>query len=184
MDQRVRKTTNSIYRAFGECLKEKDYASLSVEDILRKAGVSRSTFYAHFKTKDDVLDSVSRNIFHHVFSHSLQQEETHDFSHDSILEYTHLFTHILYHLRDDKDLIQSVLRTSCRQRFLDELRLQVRPLVERCVKEGFFPKKDVPDELRIRHGVEGFATLISYWFECGCDRTPEEMVASLLELQA
>lgn len=174
MDQRQKKTRAAIYRALGECLKEKDFADLSVEDIIVKASVSRSTFYAHFKAKDDVLDSLLKNIFHHVFSHSLRQEDTHDFSQASVLDYEHLFTHTLYHLRDDKDLIKTVLGRSCRERILVELRHEIKPLIDRCVAEGIIPQKDVPIDLRSREATESFVTLVTYWFDCDCDVTPEE----------
>lgn len=174
MDLRQKKTKAAIYRALGECLNEKDFADLSVEDILVRAKVSRSTFYAHFRTKDDVLDSLLRNIFHHVFSHSLLQEDTHDFSHESVLDYEHLFTHTLYHLRDEKELIKTVLKGSCRGRILAEIRENIHPLVERCVNEGVIPAKDVPAELRAAQATESFVTLVTYWFDCDCDVSPEE----------
>ena len=183
MDKRIRKTEAALYRAFAECLNAKDYASLSVEDILRSAKISRSTFYAHFKTKDDLLDSILRNIFRHVFSSSLKQEETHDFSHESTLDYEHLFTHTLYHLRDEKEVVQVILKTSCRDRFLNELRRQIAPLAERCVKEGFFPKKNVPEDLRIQQCIESFVTLVSYWFQHSCAPSPEDTVALYIELE-
>ena len=182
MDRRIRRTDAAIYRAFAECLTEKNYSALSVEDILRKAGVSRSTFYAHFKTKDDVLDSILRNTFHHVFSHSLQQEDTHDFSHESVLDYEHLFTHTLYHLKDEKEVVGVILKNTCRDRFLSELRQHIAPLVERCVKEGFFGAKDVPQELQIQQTIENFVTLVSYWFDHGCVPSPEETAAYFIEL--
>lgn len=180
MDKRVQKTINAVYAAFAEVLKEKDFADLSVEDILKRANISRSTFYAHFKTKGDVLDSVSRNIFNHVFSHALEQEESHDFSQASILDYEHLFTHVLYHLRDEKELIQSILATSCRKDFLNELREHIAPLILRCLREGFFVQKEVPEELQLRHIEESFLATVAYWFESGCGKSPEEMVEAFL----
>ena len=67
MDKRVKKTRHLIYTAFASVLKQKGYGKMTVEDILQASGVSRSTFYTHFKTKEDVLDSISANIFEHVF---------------------------------------------------------------------------------------------------------------------
>lgn len=182
MDKRIVKTISAIYAAFGDALKEKDFKELSVEDILQRAHVSRSTFYSHFKTKNDVLDSVLRNIFSHVFSHALEQEESHDFSHESVLDYEHLFVHILYHLRDEKELIRSILATSCRADFLSELREQILPLIQRCLREGFFAKKNVPETLQCNHIVESFLATVTYWFEQDCQDSPENMIASFVEM--
>jgi len=175
MDKRIVKTDAAIYKAFGDCLKEKDYTSISVEDILKKANVSRSTFYAHFKTKDDVLDSLLHNIFHHVFSKTLNQEESHDFSKESVLEYRHLFTHVLYHLKDEEELVRTILGSSCKDRFLDEIRHEMTPLIERVIFQEVFPRKDVPVYLQTSQTMESFIVLIVYWFGNGCRLTPEEM---------
>ena len=179
MDKRQVKTRIALYHAFGDCLKEKDYAEVTIEDILQVSGVSRSTFYAHFNGKDDLLESISRNIFAHVFSHSLTEESTHDFSQASVFDYDHLFTHIFYHLRDDKDLIQVILKSSCRNVFLEELRKGVGPLTEKCVKEGIFPHEGIPEELALLQIRENFVTAFVYWFERGCVESPETMTSYL-----
>ena len=173
MDKRVRKTIAAIYNAFGECLKEGSYNSIAVEDILQKAKVSRSTFYAHFKTKDDVLDSLLRNIFHHVFSHSLQEEKSHDFSKASVLDYKHLFTHILYHLRDEGELVRAILSSGCRERFLTEMRNELEPLMTRVLREGALAAKDVPETLRIASALDSFISVVDYWFFASGDESPE-----------
>jgi len=180
MDKRQQKTRLALYKAFEQVLKEKDYEEISIEDILEKSKVSRSTFYAHFKSKDDLRDSILRNIFSHVFSHSLEQESTHDFSKSSVLDYEHIFTHILYHLRDDKGLIRVLLGGSCRYAIMDEMRVGVRPLIERCLKDGTMKKKGVPDELALSLATEDFVVAISYWFDRGCLESPEIMTHYLL----
>ena len=62
MDKRVVKTRHLIYQAFATVLKEKGYSKMTVEDILQASGVSRSTFYTHFRTKEDVLSSISEGM--------------------------------------------------------------------------------------------------------------------------
>ena len=181
MDKRQQKTRLALYRAFEACLKERDYNEIPIEDILIKSGVSRSTFYAHFKSKEDLRDSVLRNIFAHVFSHSLAQEDTHDFSKSSSMDYEHLFTHILYHLRDDKGLIRVLLAGSCRQAIHNEMRQGVEPLMERCLNDGTLRKKGVPDALALMLLCEDFVTMVSYWFDRGCLESPEIMTHYLFE---
>lgn len=44
-----------VLGAFHLLLVEKGYINLTVQDILKKAGVGRTTFYAHFTGKEDVL---------------------------------------------------------------------------------------------------------------------------------
>ena len=55
MDARKRRSRLAIEQAFSELLLERDYAKITVADILARSGVGRATFYAQFKGKDDLL---------------------------------------------------------------------------------------------------------------------------------
>jgi AcrR family transcriptional regulator len=55
MDRRVRKTRESLYSAFVALVAERGYDGFSIQDLLDEADVGRTTFYAHFKSKEDLL---------------------------------------------------------------------------------------------------------------------------------
>ena len=38
-----------------ELMIEKDYTKISIGEIAKKAGVDRSSYYRHFKSKDDII---------------------------------------------------------------------------------------------------------------------------------
>ncbi|MEV4896936.1 TetR/AcrR family transcriptional regulator [Nonomuraea sp. NPDC055795] len=57
MDRRVRRTRQAIQGALVELTLEKGYDAVTVTDIIDRADVGRSTFYAHFTDKQDVLFS-------------------------------------------------------------------------------------------------------------------------------
>ncbi|MBR4800576.1 MAG: TetR/AcrR family transcriptional regulator [Clostridia bacterium] len=175
MDKRVKKTRNLIYKAFATVLKQKGYGKLTVEDILQESGVSRSTFYSHFRTKEDVLNSISTNIFEHVFSHTLTVEETHDFSRSSIFDYSHLLTHIFYHLHDEEELITAILASSSRDAFLHDMRIHVMPIIDRLISERLVKRLDVPDSLLRQKVCEDFILSVVYWFENSCAESPERI---------
>jgi len=56
-DRRVRKTRQLLREALMELTLERGYDHVTVQDILEKADVGRSTFYAHYRDKDDLLVS-------------------------------------------------------------------------------------------------------------------------------
>ncbi|WP_169951698.1 TetR/AcrR family transcriptional regulator [Microbispora sp. H11081] len=56
-DRRVRRTRRAVQQALTELILEKGYETISVTDLINRANVGRSTFYAHFTDKQDVLFS-------------------------------------------------------------------------------------------------------------------------------
>jgi AcrR family transcriptional regulator len=57
-DRRVRRTKRIIGEAFVALILEKGYARVTVQDILDRADVGRSTFYAHYRDKESLLTAA------------------------------------------------------------------------------------------------------------------------------
>jgi AcrR family transcriptional regulator len=70
VDRRVRRTRRILHDALISLILEKGYGRITVQDILDRADVGRSTFYAHYRDKeallvtsfDDLRDELQRTI--------------------------------------------------------------------------------------------------------------------------
>lgn len=66
-DLRIVKTRKALFDALLELMKEKTFEEIKVSDICNLALVNRSTFYAHFDDKYDLLanclDDLKQNLF-------------------------------------------------------------------------------------------------------------------------
>ena len=60
MNKKEEKTNELILAALERLLEKKSYTDISVSDIILESTVSRSTFYTHYKKKDDVLNELKR----------------------------------------------------------------------------------------------------------------------------
>ena len=58
VDRRVQKTRKLLQDALIELVAEKGYETVTIQEILDKANVGRSTFYAHFQDKEQLLHSI------------------------------------------------------------------------------------------------------------------------------
>src|SRR5512133_1183317 len=54
-DRRIRRTRSLLHRSLIALILEKGYGRITVQDILDRADVGRSTFYAHYRSKDDLF---------------------------------------------------------------------------------------------------------------------------------
>ena len=54
-DRRVRRTRRNLAEALIGLILERGYEAITVQDILDRADIGRSTFYAHFRDKDALL---------------------------------------------------------------------------------------------------------------------------------
>lgn len=57
MDRRVQRTRSAVLAALLDLVGEQRWERISVQDVIERAGVSRSTFYAHYGNKLDVITS-------------------------------------------------------------------------------------------------------------------------------
>ena len=64
VDRRVQRTRQLLNRALMELIVEKGYDSVTVQDIIDRANLGRSTFYAHYQDKDDLLFSGIDEVVH------------------------------------------------------------------------------------------------------------------------
>ena len=170
MDRRQKKTRQAVFEAFTRLLEKKNYSGITVQEIIDEADIGRSTFYAHFETKDDLLRSLCTEIFDHVFSEHLTQEGSHDFSGaDGGMKSE--ITHILYHLRDSRSSIRGLLSGESGEVFMAAFKSHLDQVfseeLDRCAP-------DVPRDYLRNHMVCDFAETVRWWMRHP-QYTPEEI---------
>jgi AcrR family transcriptional regulator len=62
VDRRVRRTRDLLERSLLSLIEEQGYDRITVQDIIDRADIGRSTFYAHYRDKDDLLLSGFEDI--------------------------------------------------------------------------------------------------------------------------
>lgn len=69
MDLRVKKTKRAIQNAFYELLREKPAEKITVTEIVRRAEINKTTFYAHYETLDALVDELEQQTTQYVVEH-------------------------------------------------------------------------------------------------------------------
>jgi AcrR family transcriptional regulator len=55
-DRRPQRTRRQLSHALVELIKEKSFDDITVQNVIDRADIGRSTFYTHFRDKEDLLD--------------------------------------------------------------------------------------------------------------------------------
>ena len=63
MDRRVRRTRDALGDALIALMQEKPFDSITIQQVLDRAGIGRSTFYNHFRDKNDLFLSDVNDFF-------------------------------------------------------------------------------------------------------------------------
>ena len=63
VDRRVRRTRDRLGDALVDLLQEKPFDTITVQHVLDRAGVGRSTFYTHYRGKEDLFLSDCDEFF-------------------------------------------------------------------------------------------------------------------------
>lgn len=177
MDRRVRKSRAAIFGAFEELLQKKSYTSITVGDIIEAADVGRTTFYAHFQTKDALLDELCKDIFAHVIAPA--PEKGHSFSSDSTEEQ---LLHALCHLAEQRDRLAPLLASPSSHLFWEAIESQLVAFFGERIGASVQIKPGVQDELYAEHLGKTLCEVVRWWFAGELAEEPEAALAAFRSL--
>ncbi|MDO4242436.1 MAG: TetR/AcrR family transcriptional regulator [Actinomyces sp.] len=175
-DRRRARTRRAVERAFIELVGEKGYAGLTVQEILDRADVGRSTFYTHFHSKEDLLGLVVVSICDHVLAPSAP-EVTHDFT--TRRAPVDIVEHMLTHVAEEGSAVRALLAGGTGAPLVQRLR---QALTERVgtifpdVLSSGGPRPPGEDSF-LRHHLAGTVVEAILWWSDEGFRTPAGTVA-------
>lgn len=62
VDRRIKRTRQLLSDALISLIDEKEFSSISITDIVNKSDLNRSTFYAHFRDKEELLTWIINDL--------------------------------------------------------------------------------------------------------------------------
>lgn len=164
-DRRVRRTRHALFLALMELMTTTKYDAITVRDIIDRADVGRSTFYAHFANKDELLSSSIDDLGASLIAHSAAEGEPFAFAagmlrhvatHVSIYENLTADTHGVWVLASMTDVVADVVSHDLRRSRL--------------------PHRDDPALARFIAG--GFFEMLRGWLESGASAPVAEVAAA------
>lgn len=173
MDRRQKKTRSAIFEAFTALLSEKNYNQISVQDIIDTADIGRTTFYAHFETKDFLLKALCEELFDHIIDTAmgLPHGHYHRFcqnADDSV------FLHLLKHLQENDLNIIELLSSENNEIFLRYFKENLKKLIiSEYAKKGSLENSRLPEDFLINHISSSFVETVNWWISRKMQESPE-----------
>lgn len=175
MDRRQRKSREAIFRAFTRLLEKQAYHQITVQNIIDEADVGRTTFYAHFETKDYLLKDLCDELFGHIIDTAMGLPHGH--GHYSCCTTTDsVFLHLLRHLQENDRNILALLSSQNNEIFLRYFKTNLKKLIKtQFADTGKLKESKLPEDLLVNHISVSFVEMVSWWLSHGTKETPEEL---------
>jgi AcrR family transcriptional regulator len=169
VDRRVRRTRDTLGDALIELMQEKNFDEITVQEVLDRAGVGRSTFYAHYRDKDDLFLSDVEDFFG-MMSTLLTRRGA---SVDRVAPVAELLTHI-------SDVREFYAATVASGKVQDVLELG-QGFFARSIEERLMLAKVEMEPMQLKahsHALAGaLLALLNWWIDHGMAEQPQAMDA-------
>ena len=182
MDRRQKKTRDAIFSAFAELLSQKHYNQISVQEIIDAANVGRTTFYAHFETKDYLLKSLCEELFGHIIDTAMGLPHGH-YHYSCGSKTDSVFLHLVRHLQENDRNILELLSSENNEIFMKYFKTNLRTLImTQYAENGLLKSAALPEDYLVNHIASSFVETIDWWLSRGMKETPEVITEYFLSV--
>jgi AcrR family transcriptional regulator len=168
-DRRVLRTRDRLGDALIALMQEKPFDGITVQEVLDRAGVSRSTFYVHYRDKEDLfLSDLDEFLEMMAMRLSRHREES-----ERVAPVREFFAHVA----EAQQLYAALVEAGKVQDFLELAQGHFARGIERRLAE--MPRaKGVAagDRATVAHALAGaMLSLLKWWIDRGMPTPPEQM---------
>ena len=168
-DERIRRTHERLGRALVELIQEKPIDAVTVQEVLDRASVGRSTFYVHFRGKNDLLLNQLEMFLQTMSTMLIVRKE----KSRRVVPVAEMFAHIgsqnkIYRaladsgrLNDFFDLAQGYFGRGIRQRLIESGKL------------SNLARGDI--DARASASAGSLLSLLRWWLDRGAKESPQMM---------
>lgn len=168
-DRRSQRTQRILHEAMMSLLQEKRYDDITVQDIIDRADVGRSTFYAHYQDKEDLMVSNFMHLMEYLTEAVSQSGE----------EAPRLLPtrELLEHVQESQHLVRSMMSGRGFELFMEKGQeywsRKIAADLQRQLPSGQQPSVPIPVMAQFVAGT--MITMLRWWVEKKMPYSPVEM---------
>jgi AcrR family transcriptional regulator len=160
-DRRIQKTKKYLAEALAQLIAEKGYEEVTIQDIIDKANVGRSTFYAHYESKEQLL---LNNI-------NFQKELIETDANDETLPYGVNLVYMFNHLHENLPIVRQICGRKIGQQLANHFtEIIATKIIEHHKRKLFLSKKEsIAFRYKAQAAAAGVVRMLFTWLS---DETP------------
>ena len=178
-DPRITKTKAAIRSAFLKLLAQKGFPKLTVKDIIQEAQINRSTFYAHYTDKYDLLNCVEQELLDNLNTAELSDGLIKSDGSQTILE--SVLSSRARLLKDNGQLFALLMSENGDPAFADKLGESIYRIWTSSDLRGRFVQ---PDNYAMAALIGILSGILNEWVRGGFKETPDELASIVVSLIA
>ena len=171
-DLRAIKTQNLLYNTLLELLKSSPFEEIKVSDICDKALINRSTFYAHYSDKYELLASYIDDL-KNAFSLELEKNKNITNSKEYYLEMIKLF---LDHIDEKKEIYLSVMMNNRNSITMDILYDVIDQDIKKRIIHDIPNNSKVPSDIIVKFYIGAVFNVGIEWLKNSNKYTKQEIM--------
>ena len=181
LDRRVQRTLPLLQEALFHLITERGYERITIADITERANLGRTTFYLHYRDKEDLLQESIKALLHDLhLDVEFQMEESCTLPMVSV--------RIFQHVARRQQLYQAMLKEAGPTRTLEDvMRTYFTELCQRFL-QGDRLKTGGPslvsNEIIAVHAAGSLLSLLSWWLNHEVSLSAEDMGMIYCQLMA
>jgi AcrR family transcriptional regulator len=165
-DRRSQRTRQLLSEALVNLIKEKGYSAITVSDIIERANIGRSTFYAHYRDKDDLLVGELDRVVDVLSLHIPHDAPTGNLLFPSL----GLFRHV----GEQHELYKALVWGSGADLLFKHEQKSLSEKIEQSLMEGT-KEFNIPLPILANFIAGSFLTLLKWWLDNKMIYSPEQM---------
>jgi len=179
IDRRVARSREMLHQALLSLIIEKGYEEITVENICERANVGRSTFYAHFTSKDD----LKRRGLEHLRRELVEQQRKASSSVDSNVNGLAFTLTMFEHARNHIHLYRALVGSKGGAIALTTIRQTLGEIVRGELAEiGGRDSHGSSREFAVQYIVGAYMAVLTWWLDGGAKLPPERINAMFQRL--
>jgi len=165
-DRRTQRTRRQLSGALVDLIKEKRFDDITVQNVIDRAGVVRSTFYSHFRDKEDVFERQWEQFIERLAG----QINWAKVGTGSFVPVRSLFQHLQEAQSFYRGLVRSRKIDPIFKSGIEYLSHQIEAALKRRVV-----KTSIPNPILSNYLASELFALLKWWLDAGMPYTPESM---------